>query len=81
MVGFEVLSKIASLFNWIAAFRTSSEILAIIGFALVGVVAFIYVGKGVLTLGKWLVNLKVKEFTIALAVMGIALIAIAILIP
>ncbi|MCS7108007.1 MAG: hypothetical protein RMH77_03795 [Sulfolobales archaeon] len=80
-MGFEVLSKIASLFNWIAAFRTSSEILAIIGFALVGVVAFIYVGKGVLTLGKWLVNLKVKEFTIALAVMGIALIAIAILIP
>lgn len=81
MVGLEVLSKIASLFNWIAAFRTSSEILAIIGFALVGVVALIYVGKGVLTLGKWLVNLKVKEFTIALAVMGIALIAIAILIP
>lgn len=80
-MGVEVLSKIAGLFSWVTAIKGSSEVLAIIGLLLVGLVAFIYIGKGVLTLGKWLVNLKVKEFTITLAAIGIALIVIAVLIP
>ncbi|MEM0453549.1 MAG: hypothetical protein QXO98_02700 [Sulfolobales archaeon] len=80
-MGIEVLSKIASLFNWVTAINAGSEVLAIIGFILVGFVAFIYVGKGIISLGRWLVNLKVKEFTIALAVIGFTLIAIAVLMP
>ncbi|MEM0361027.1 MAG: hypothetical protein QXH57_01675 [Sulfolobales archaeon] len=80
-MGVEALSKIAGLFDWIIAIKTNSEVLAIIGFILVGLVAFIYISKGILLLGKWLINLKVREFTLALAVIGMALIAIAVLIP
>ncbi len=80
-MGVEVLWKIADLFSWVAAIRTSSEFLALAGFILVGLVALVYVGKGVFTLGKWLVNLKIREFTLALAAIGIALIVIAVLMP
>ncbi|MEM1680125.1 MAG: hypothetical protein QXZ56_02720 [Sulfolobales archaeon] len=80
-MGVEALSKIVGLFDWIIAIKTNSEVLAIIGFILVGLVAFIYISKGILLLGKWLINLKVREFTLALAVIGMALIAIAVLIP
>ncbi len=75
------MSKIVGLFSWVTAIKGSSELLAIIGLLLVGLVASIYIGKGVFMLGKWLVNLKIKEFTITLAVIGIALIVIAVLIP
>lgn len=80
-MGVEALSKIAGLFDWVTAIKTSSEVLAIIGFILVGLVAFIYVSKGILVFGKWLINLKVREFTLALAIVGMALIAIAVLMP
>ncbi len=80
-MGVEVLTKILGWFNWISGISSYSEVLALVGITLVGLVIVVYVGKGVLSLGKWLVNLKVKEFTLMLALIGIVLIGIAILLP
>jgi hypothetical protein len=81
VVGVEVLTKILGWFNWVSRISTYSEILALVGVILVGLVLMLYVGKGVISLGKWLVNLRVKEFTLMLALIGVVLIGIAILIP
>jgi len=80
-VGVEVLTKILGWFNWVSGISTYSEVVALVGIILVGLVLMIYVGKGVVSLGKWLVNLRVKEFTLMLALIGAVLIGIAILIP
>lgn len=80
-MGVEVLSKIASWFEWFLTFRTSAEILALIGLILVSIVCMVYLSKGVLLLGKWLASLKVNEFLLALALIGLVLIATAVVIP
>jgi len=80
-VGVEVLTKILGWFNWVSGINTYSEVVALVGIILVSLVLMIYVGKGVISLGKWLVNLRVKEFTLMLALIGVVLIGIAILIP
>jgi hypothetical protein len=81
VVGVEVLTKILGWFNWVSGINTYSEVVALVGIILVSLVLMIYVGKGVISLGKWLVNLRVKEFTLMLALIGVVLIGIAILIP
>jgi hypothetical protein len=81
VVGVEVLTKILGWFNWVSGISTYSEVVALVGIILVGLVLMIYVGKGIISLGKWLVNLRVKEFTLMLALIGVVLIGIAILIP
>ncbi|MCC6022428.1 MAG: hypothetical protein LM560_04860 [Desulfurococcaceae archaeon] len=80
-MGVEVLTKILGWFNWVSGINTYSEVVALVGIILVSLVLMIYVGKGVISLGKWLVNLRVKEFTLMLALIGVVLIGIAILIP
>ncbi len=80
-MGVEVLTKILGWFSWVSGISTYSEVVALVGIILVGLVLMIYVGKGVISLGKWLVNLRVKEFTLMLALIGVVLIGIAILIP
>lgn len=80
-MGVEVLSKIANWFGWLLTFRTSTEVLALIGLILVSAICMVYIGKGVLLLSKWLASLKVNEFLLALALIGLVLIAIAVVIP
>lgn len=80
-MGTEVLSKIVSWFSWLLMFRTNAEVLALIGLVLVGAVCMVYMGKGVLFLGKWLVNRKVNELLLILALTGLMLIALAIIVP
>ncbi len=80
-MGTEVLIKIGEWFSWITTIRSNAEFLALTGLILIGVVLIIYMSKGLALLGKWLLNLRVNQFTLVLAIMGIALIATALLMP
>jgi len=80
-MGLEVLSKISQLLSWFTAIKTNAELLALAGFIIIGVVGVIYAVRGLMILGRWLINLRVREFTIALVCLGALLIVIAVLIP
>lgn len=80
-MGTEVLIKMSEWLSWITAIKSNAEFLALTGLILIGVVILIYISKGLALLGKWLLNLKVNQFTLVLAIIGITLIATALLMP
>ena len=79
-MGFEVLS---SLVTSLTTLRVSgvSNWLAVIGLSIIAVVAAGYGIYGIYRLIKWMANMRVKEFTLLLLAIGVAMIGAAIALP
>ncbi len=79
-MGFEVLEPILNIFRGIHV-NGLAQWLALIGIAIITVIAGAYLIYGLVKLGKMLLSLRIKEFTLLLLVVGAALLGIAVILP
>ncbi len=79
-MGFEVLEPILNVFKGIQA-SGLAQWLALIGIAIIAIVVGAYIIYGLVKLGKMIISLRVKEFTLLLLAIGAALLSIAVILP
>jgi hypothetical protein len=79
-MGIEVLSGIT---QWVTSLGVSgiSSWLAIAGFIIIVIVAAGYGVYGLIKLGKWLANMRIKEFSLVLLGVGILFLGLAAVLP
>lgn len=76
----KVLEPIVSWINGLAS-SSISYWLAIIGFGILAVIAIAYGLYGLVRLSKWVIGMRVKEFTLFLVILGVVLVGLAIVLP
>lgn len=79
-MGFEVLEPVLNLFKSMQR-AGLAQWLALVGMGIIVVVACAYFIYGLIKLGKMILSLRVKEFTLLLLVVGAVLVGIAVVLP
>jgi len=79
-MGLEVLEPIINAFKGLQ-YGGIAQWLAFIGLGIILTIGLVYAIYGLIKLGKMVLSLKVKEFTVFLLVLGAILLGIALVLP